>query len=113
MNRNLFFTWFIFNWFGNNECNSSGKYKTTSNEKAHRDNATSKLFISWTLIGKSTSDLIIERVLLEAKRLLIHSENNFAEIALLLGYEDYSYFSRLFKNKCGESPSNFRKRYIQ
>ncbi|MTI31345.1 AraC family transcriptional regulator [Xanthovirga aplysinae] len=67
--------------------------------------------ITKTMVGKTTSDLIAERVLLEAKRMLLHAENNFSEIAYSLGYEDYSYFSRLFKKKCGESPSEFQKRY--
>jgi len=81
----------------------------------------SKLFISpkhlnritKEMVGKTTSDLIIERVLLEAKRMLIHANDNFTEIADDLGYEDYSYFSRLFKNKSGENPSQFQAKYIK
>lgn len=67
--------------------------------------------ISQTLVNKSTSELITDRVILEAKRMLLHSENTVAEIAELLGYRDYSYFSRLFKKACGETPSEFGKRY--
>ncbi|WP_306352663.1 helix-turn-helix domain-containing protein [Flavobacterium sp. '19STA2R22 D10 B1'] len=68
--------------------------------------------ITKTLLGKTTSELITERVLLEAKRLLIHSKNSFTNIALTLGYDDYSYFSKLFKNKCNETPSEFSKKYL-
>ncbi|AZQ63995.1 helix-turn-helix domain-containing protein [Flammeovirga pectinis] len=64
------------------------------------------------LIGKTSSELITERVILEAKRLLIHSKQNFNEIAYTLGYEDYSYFSRIFKNKSGDNPSVFQEKYI-
>jgi AraC-like DNA-binding protein len=67
--------------------------------------------ISQTLVGKSTSDIITDRVILEAKRMLLHSENTVSEIAALLGYSDYSYFSRLFKKACGETPTEFSKSY--
>jgi AraC family transcriptional activator of pobA len=82
-------------------------------EYASRMNMSTKHLnrITQSLLGKSTSDLITDRVLLEAKRMLIHSENTISEIAELLGYSDYSYFSRLFKNKCGETPSDFAKHY--
>jgi len=58
--------------------------------------------------GKNTSDLIIERVLLEAKRLLAHSRLGIAEITYEVGYEDPSYFARLFKRHTGISPKDFR-----
>lgn len=61
------------------------------------------------LVNKTTSTLILERVILEAKRLLTHSEKNYTEIARDLGYDDYAYFSRLFKQKSGYSPSKFEK----
>lgn len=64
-------------------------------------------------VGKTTSDLIHQRVLLEAKRLLTHGELTVQEISFELGYDDASYFSRLFKNKCGVSPSVFSKKYIK
>jgi len=69
--------------------------------------------ITRSMLEKTTSDLILERVTLEARRLLIYSTNNFTEIARSLGYEDYAYFSRLFKNKSGYSPSAFQKKYIR
>ncbi len=58
--------------------------------------------------GKTTLELIIDRVILEAKRMLLHSKSNFTEIGLILGYEDYAYFSRVFKNKTGQSPRDFQ-----
>jgi AraC-like DNA-binding protein len=62
-----------------------------------------------SVIGKSTSEVILERIILEAKRMLIHSDKNFAEIADDLGFDDYSYFSHVFKKKTGKSPSGFVK----
>ena len=67
--------------------------------------------ISQSVVGKTAGDVILERVLLEAKRELVLQQNSFAQIAHLLGYEDYAYFSRLFKKKTGETPSSFISRY--
>ena len=67
--------------------------------------------ISRAVVGKTAGDVIIERVLLEAKRGLVLQRNSFAQISHLLGYEDYAYFSRLFKKKTGETPSDFLNRY--
>lgn len=57
----------------------------------------------------STSDLITERIILEAKRLLTHAEVTIGEVASRLGYDDYSYFIRLFKKHTGQSPRAFQK----
>ncbi len=62
-------------------------------------------------INKTTSQLISERVILEAKRLIVHSKNSLAAISELLGYEDYAYFSRVFRLKTGVTPISFRKRF--
>lgn len=62
-------------------------------------------------VNKTTNQLISERVILEAKRLIIHSNNSLTSIAFTLGFSDYAYFSRYFKNKSGVTPINFRKRY--
>ncbi|MFT5821253.1 MAG: AraC family transcriptional activator of pobA [Crocinitomix sp.] len=62
-------------------------------------------------LGKTTSDLIHDRILLEAKRMLIHGKVSVQEIAYDLGYEDASYFSRFFKKKTGLSPSDFAQKY--
>ena len=59
--------------------------------------------------GKSAGELILDRLILEAKRLLHHSTRSQKEIAYGLNFEDPSYFSRIFKRKTGHSPSEFRK----
>ena len=58
-------------------------------------------------LNKTTSDLIMDRIMLEAKRMLVHSTKSVPEIAEQLGYLDSSYFSRLFKKKCGKTPIEF------
>ena len=62
-------------------------------------------------LNKTTSQLISERIILESKRLIIHSGNNLAAIAETLQFSDYAYFSRFFKSKTGCTPMDFRKKY--
>ena len=62
-------------------------------------------------LNKTTSQLISERIILESKRLIIHSGNNLAAIAETLQFSDYAYFSRFFKSKTGFTPMDFRKKY--
>jgi AraC family transcriptional activator of pobA len=61
--------------------------------------------------GLSVSYWIQQEVLLEAKRLLYYSQMNVKEIAHSLGYEDHTYFSRLFKKTEGTTPLLFRASY--
>lgn len=63
------------------------------------------------LINTSTSELINERIILEAKRLISHGNLTFKEISHYLEFEDYSYFSRFFKKNTGLTPSEFAKKF--
>ncbi len=58
------------------------------------------------------NDIIKNRILLEAKRLLVHTNRTAKEIAYDLGYDDPAYFSRLFAQKTGETPSGFRTKFL-
>jgi len=60
------------------------------------------------ITGSSVSSHIQQRVMLEAKRLLYHSARSVKEIAGELGYDDYSYFIRLFTKVVGITPVAFR-----
>ena len=60
--------------------------------------------------GNTVSYHIHERIMLEAKRLLFHSSKSVKEIAHHLGYEDHSYFSRLFNKSTGMTALTFRKK---
>jgi AraC family transcriptional activator of pobA len=63
--------------------------------------------------GKTAGELIHQRIILEAKRLLLHSSLATKEIAYQLGFNDPSYFSRFFKANTGASPESFRKEVRQ
>jgi len=60
-------------------------------------------------LGKTASELIHERIILEAKRLLYHSEKSIKEIAAVLNYDDPSYFTKFFKANTDLTPEQFRK----
>lgn len=53
--------------------------------------------------------VIQERIILEAKRLLVYTGKSAKEIAFYLGFEDAAYFSNYFKKHTGESPQDFRR----
>ena len=59
--------------------------------------------------NKSPLKIIHERIILEAKRLLIYSEFTIKEIAYELGFQEVPPFNRLFKKIVVETPSDFRK----
>ena len=60
--------------------------------------------------GRTASDHIHDRLLLEAKRLLVYSSFTVSEIAYQLRFQDPSYFGRFFRQRTGESPGAFRGR---
>lgn len=57
---------------------------------------------------KTTSQIIAERVLQEAKIMLKHSNWNIAEIAYALGFTEVTHFNNFFKKHTLRSPSKFR-----
>lgn len=59
--------------------------------------------------GKTTTDLISERLLQESKILLKHSNWNIAEIAFSLEFKESTHFSNFFKKNTKISPTQFRK----
>ncbi|AWG23525.1 AraC family transcriptional regulator [Flavobacterium faecale] len=59
-------------------------------------------------VNKTTTEIITNRIVLEAKRMLMDKNSLVSEIALELGYDDYSYFARFFKKNTGMSPKDFR-----
>jgi AraC family transcriptional activator of pobA len=67
-------------------------------------------------IGTTANNLMHERIILEAKRLLIQKNSDITQIAYDLGFKDASYFARFFKRFTGQSPSDFRseiyKKYL-
>ncbi len=61
--------------------------------------------------GFPLSYWIHQQIILEAKRLLYHTDMDVKEIAFSLGYEDHAYFSRLFSKIAGISPNAFRRKF--
>lgn len=59
--------------------------------------------------GATAAQMIRERVILEAKRLLAHSGEQVAQVGVHLGFDDPAYFSRCFKKHTGRTPLEFRQ----
>jgi AraC family transcriptional regulator, transcriptional activator of pobA len=60
--------------------------------------------------GRTTKELITDRVMLEAARLLRFTDLTVGQIAFHAGFEDQFYFSRAFKRRYGEAPLAYRAR---
>lgn len=67
--------------------------------------------ITQTVVQKTATDVMTERVILEAKRMLMYLDESLVEIAFRLGYEEYSYFVRVFRKTSGMTPTQFIKMY--
>lgn len=59
--------------------------------------------------GTTATALIDQKIILEIKRVLLHTDLNVTEIAQKFGFEDQSYFSRFFKRHVGVSPKEYKK----
>lgn len=59
--------------------------------------------------GKPTSAHITERIVMEAKALLRHTDFSISEIAYCLGFEYPNYFNSFFKKNTGLTPLSMRK----
>lgn len=60
-------------------------------------------------LNRSPLQIIHERIVLEAKRLLMYTDKTAKEIAYEVGFDDASHLSRLFKKHTSQSPSDFKK----
>lgn len=64
--------------------------------------------ITHLMVGKTPKQLLDERVLLEAKRLLVHTENPIKTISLYIGFDETTNFNKFFKKHSGQTPVAFR-----
>jgi AraC-like DNA-binding protein len=64
--------------------------------------------VAKAVTGKTATEVIRERSLLEAKRLLTFSDYSVAEIAAELGYFDNSYFTKMFRKDVGSTPTEYK-----
>ena len=69
--------------------------------------------MSQKILGKTAGEVIRDRKLLEAKRLLVNLDLNISQIAYDLNFSDASHFSKFFKKHSGRSPEEFRKRAFE
>lgn len=54
---------------------------------------------------------MIEKRMERARALLLEDKMSVSEVAYAVGYDNFAYFSRLFKNKVGISPKEYKKEY--
>lgn len=64
--------------------------------------------ITRQVTGKTASEMIRARSILEAKRLLTFTDYSVSEIAFQLNYTDSSYFAKTFKAETNQSPISFK-----
>ncbi|ACT91657.1 AraC family transcriptional regulator [Dyadobacter fermentans] len=60
-------------------------------------------------VGRQAGELIRNRIVLEAKRLLINLDLTVSQIAYKLNFSDNSYFTKFFRKETGMTPEDFRK----
>jgi len=64
------------------------------------------------ITGKPTTAHITERMITEAKAMLVHTAWNISEIAYALGFEYPTYFNNFFKKMTGSNPTSFREALV-
>ncbi len=76
-------------------------------------NVTEKRLNSATskILGITPKEMIDERVVLEAKRLLSHTSHSIKEIGFELGFEEPTNFIKYFRKHCHSTPVEFREKY--
>lgn len=63
-------------------------------------------------IGISLGGYVIEKRMEKARQLLQEGKMSVSEVAVAVGYDNFTYFSRVFKTKVGQSPKEYRKKFI-
>ena len=61
------------------------------------------------ILGKTPKEIINDRILLEAKRLLVYTNLSIKEIGQELGFDDPAYFIRYFRKSTETTPVEFRE----
>lgn len=64
------------------------------------------------LTGKTSSQIIRAKQIIEIKRLMVHTNLSITEIATKMNFQDQSYFAKFFKRETGLSPLQFRGRTV-
>lgn len=64
-------------------------------------------------LNKGFSDYLTDVRINKAKELLSNHDLSIADVGSMVGYQDHSYFCKVFKKKTKQSPSRFRKEFVQ
>ena len=80
-----------------------GEYANELNVSANTLNQTVK-----DVLGKTAKELISEKIIQEAKKLLKYSSDDISEIAYAMGFEEPTHFIRFFKNQTAITPKEYR-----
>jgi len=64
------------------------------------------------MMGVSAGEMIRNRIILEAKRMLTNPQLSINEISLKLNFSDNSYFTKFFKKLENITPEEFRKKLL-
>lgn len=90
----------------------STSYKKTIEEYASDLNIASGHLsrICTSVASKSPREIIMDYYITQSQLLLSNVEKSIADVCYSLGFEDPSYFSRVFKRKTGLTPNEFRKK---
>ena len=99
-----------FHWFFDEIERSFTEHRTTSwyaQRLGYSERTLNRL--SRAHAGMSAKELIDRRVVLEAKRLLVHEQAPVAAIAARLGFDDPANFSKYFRHRAGAAPGAFRE----
>ena len=64
--------------------------------------------ITHAVLNMSVTEIIETRKLVEARQLLIHTNKTISEIGFELGYNEKSHFTRVFHQKTGLTPSDYK-----
>ena len=75
-------------------------------DKLHKSPKT--LSNTFSKLDHSPLQIIHERIILEAKRLLMYTDKTAREIAYEVGFQDASHLSRLFKKYTSYTPTSFK-----
>lgn len=84
-------------------------------EYAHYLNCTEKTLTRASIeaTGISAKAFISARMILEAKRLLVHTDQSVSQISEYLNFKEATHFSKFFKRETGYTPSDFREQAFE
>lgn len=82
-------------------------YAELLNTQPRNLNTVTRLFAE-----RSTGEIIQERILLEAQRILYHEDKRVKEVCYELGFDDPAYFTRFFKKHTGLAPQFYKAQAI-